>query len=100
MMILDVEPVAVAVQSATEAAGTASSAGVLAGATPGLVVPTTMGGEEVSMAITAAIMAHAAQFTAQTGLGIGQRGLYAAQLGVSGATYAASNALSTAALAL
>ncbi|ORW17175.1 hypothetical protein AWC17_13325 [Mycobacterium nebraskense] len=99
-MILDVEPEAVAVQSATEAAGTAESAGVLTGATPALVVAPPMGGEEVSMAISAAIMAHAAQFTAQTGLGVGQRGLYAAQLGVSSATYAAANALSAAALAL
>jgi hypothetical protein len=98
--MLDVSPVAVAVQAASEAAGTLESGAVLAGATPAMSVSPPMGIEEVSVAIHAAIMAHAAQFTAQTGIGIAQRALYAAQVGVSGATYAASNAVSAAALTL
>jgi hypothetical protein len=97
--MLGVEPLAVAGQAATELVGTVESGSVLAGATPALSVSAPMGIEEVSAAINAAIMAHAAQFTAQTGIGIAQRGLYAAQVGVSGVTYAVSNALSAATLA-
>jgi len=97
--MLDVSPVLVAGQAATELVGTVESGSVLAGAAPALSVSAPMGLEEVSAAINSAIMAHAAQFTAQTGIGIAQRGLYAAQVGVSGLTYTASDALSAATLA-
>lgn len=99
-MLFDVSPVAVAGQAATELAGAAESGGLLAGTAPALAVSAPMGIEEVSAAIDAAIIAHAAQFAAQVGAGIAQRGLYAAQLAVSGGAYGASDVLSAATLAL
>jgi hypothetical protein len=95
-----IETPAVAAQGASEAAGAAVTGAMLAGSAPamGAVVP--MGGEEVSVMFAAAITAHAAQYLAATGLGVAQRGLFAAQVGTSAGVYAASDALSQAALAL
>ncbi|SKS74255.1 PE family protein [Mycobacteroides abscessus subsp. bolletii] len=99
-MILDVDPIAIAAQTASETAGTATQAGMLAGVAPAMEAGATMGIDEVSIAIKAAIAAHGAQFLAQTGVGTAQRGLFAAQTGVSGVVYAVSNALTAVDLAL
>ena len=98
--MLFVETPVVATQSAMETAGTAATGGALAAGGPVLAAVVPMGTEETSAMIAAAIAAHAADFTAMTGVGVVQRGLFAAQVGSSAALYAASNALNAASLAL
>ncbi len=100
MTLLDVSSVAVAAQAAAEAAGTATTGGMLAGALPAVVAGAPMGIDEVSMMLFAAAEAHAAHFGVETGLGVAQRGMFGAQVGVSGASYVASTALSAISLAL
>lgn len=95
-----VDELVVAAQAAAEAAGTATTGGVLAGTAPAMAIAPPMGSDPVSIAIAAAIGAHAAQFTAQTGIGIAERARWAAQIGVSGVVYGASNALTQVSLAL
>lgn len=95
-----IETPVVAGQWASEAAGTAATGAVLAGSAPALGSVMPMGGEEVSTAFAQAIAAHAAQYLAATGLGVAQRGLFAAQVATSAGVYAATDALSQAALAL
>ena len=57
-MTMFVEPVALAAQSAAEATGAATTAGVLAGSAPAMTAVVPMGAEEVSAALSAAIQAH------------------------------------------
>lgn len=100
MGMMDVDPVMLAAQSASEAAGTAVQTGMLSGAAPALANPTTMGIEEVSIAIRAAIAAHSANFLTEAGLGAAQRAAFAAQVGTSGVVYAVSNGLTATELAM
>ena len=95
-----IETPVVAAQGASEAVGATATGAVLGGSAPamGAVVP--MGGEEVSVIFAQAIAAHAAQYLTATGLGVAQRGLFAAQVATSAGVYAASDALSQAALTL
>ncbi|WP_454561758.1 PE domain-containing protein [Mycobacterium haemophilum] len=95
-----IETPVVAAQGASEAIGTATTGAVLAGSAPALGAVVSMGGEEVSAMFAAAIVAHAAQYLAATGLGVAQRGLFAAQVATSAGIYAASDALSQTALML
>lgn len=95
-----IETPVVAAQGASEAVGAAATGAVLAGSAPGLGAVVPMGGEEVSAMFAQAIVAHAAQYLAATGLGVAQRGLFAAQVATSAGVYAASDVLSQAALTL
>ncbi len=100
MGLMDVDPVMLAAQAASEAAGTGVQTGMLAGSAATMANPATMGIDEVSIAIRAAVAAHSANFLTEAGLGAAQRALFAAQVGTSGVTYAASNALTAIDLAL
>lgn len=93
-----IETSVVAAQGASEAVGTAATGAMLAGSAPALGAVMPMGGEEVSATFAQAIAAHAAQYLAATGLGVAQRELFAAQVANSAGVYAASDALSQAAL--
>jgi len=90
----------VAAQGASEAAGAAATGAVLGGSAPALGAVVPMGGEEVSAMFALAIAAHAAQYLTATGIGVAQRGQFAAQIATSAGVYAASDALSQAALTL
>lgn len=100
MGLMDVDPIMLAAQSASEVAGSGVQTGMLTGAAPAMANPATMGIEEVSIAIRAAIAAHSANFLAEAALGTAQREAFAAQVGTSGVVYAVSNGLTAIDLAL
>ncbi len=99
-MTMFVEPVALAAQSAAEATGAATTAGVLAGSAPAMTAVVPMGAEEVSVALTAAIQAHNAQFLSMTGVNVADRAMFAGNVGVSGASYAATEVANVTSLML
>lgn len=100
MGLMDVDPVVLAAQSAAEVAGTGVQTGMLTGAAGPMANPATMGIEEVSVAIRAAIAAHSANFLTEAGQGVAQDAAFAAQVATSGVVYAVSNGLSAVDLAL
>lgn len=99
-MTFFVDPIGVAAQSAAEAAGTATTAGVLSGSAAAMTAVVPMGSEEVSVLLATAIQTHNAQFLAQTAASVADRAVFASNVGVSGAMYTATEAVNQASLLL
>lgn len=93
-----VDPIGVAAQGVAEATGTATTAGVLAGAAPAMATVMPMGSEEVSAALAAAIQAHTAQFLVATGMNVADRSMFAGDIATSVAMDTATEIANTASL--
>ena len=95
-----IESPLLAAQAAAEGTGGATTGAALGGASPELLSPLPMGGEEVSAMLVAAMEAHAMQFLPVGVAGVAQREAFAATVGASGAAFTAMNAAGTALLGL
>jgi hypothetical protein len=95
-----VEPVALAAQSVAENAGTAQTAGILAGSTPELLSPVPMGADEDTIAFAALVAGRGGQFLASTGEGVASREAFGAAVGVSGVALEAMNVANAVGLAV
>lgn len=100
MGLMDVDPIMLAAQSASEMSGSAVQTGMLTGAAPAMANPATMGIDEVSVAIRAAIATHSANFLTEAALSTAQREAWAAHIATSGVVYAVSNGLTAVDLAM
>lgn len=99
-MTMLVNTVGVATQAAAEAAGTATTAGVVTGAAPAMAAIVPMGSEEVSAMLATAAAEHGAQFLSMAGLNLADHAMFAADIGVSGAVYAATEVANVTSLML